>query len=115
MEVEERSLFAAGRRDLVRDLRWVSDLDGDGAGYDIRSFDPKTGAQKLIEVKTTCGNALTPFFMSRNEKSFAETTPEEFNLYRVFDFATAPKIFKLRSPLGGAVNFETEAWRATFR
>ena len=52
--------------------------------------------------------------MSRNEKSFAETTPEEFNLYRVFDFATAPKIFTLRPPLDGAVNFETEAWRATF-
>jgi hypothetical protein len=67
------------------------------------------------EVKTTCGNALTPFFMSRNEKSFAEVRPEAFSLYRFFDFATAPKIFTLRPQLEGAVNFETEAWRASFR
>jgi hypothetical protein len=115
MEVEERGLLATGRRDLARELRWVSDLDGDGAGYHIRSFDPETGAKKLIEVKTTCGGARVPFFMSRNERSFAEEWPEAFNLYRVFDFAAAPKIFKLRPPLEGAVNFEAEARRATFR
>ena len=56
MEVEERALHSAGRKDLIRDLRWVSDLDGDGAGYDILSFDAVSGARKLIEVKTTCGD-----------------------------------------------------------
>jgi hypothetical protein len=114
MEVEERRLFAAGRKDLQRELRWVSDLDGDGAGYDVLSFDPLTGARKLIEVKTTCGDALTPFFVTRTEKSLAGSLPAEFNLYRVFDFATAPRIFTLRPPLEEAVRLEAETWRAAF-
>jgi hypothetical protein len=40
--------------------------DGDGAGYDILSFDP-SGKERLIEVKTTNGAAKTPFFLTRNE------------------------------------------------
>ena len=44
VEVEERRLFAAGRKDLLKAVRWVCDLDGDDAGYDIRSFDPVTGS-----------------------------------------------------------------------
>ena len=114
MEVEERRLFAAGRKDLMQELRWVSDLDGDGAGYDVLSFDPQTGAKKLIEVKTTCGDAQTPFFVTRTEKFLADSRPAEFNLYRVFDFATAPRIFTLRPPLEKAVRLEAETWRAAF-
>jgi hypothetical protein len=114
MDVEERRLFAADRKDLLRELRWVSDLDGDGAGFDILSFDPQSGARKLIEVKTTCGDALTPFFVSRTEKSLADECPAEFNLYRVFDFAVLPRIFTLRPPLEDTVRLETETWRAVF-
>jgi len=114
MEVEERRLLDAGRRDLIRDLRWVSDLDGDGAGYDILSFDPESGARKLIEVKTTYGDARTPFFVTRTEKSLADRNPAEFNLYRVFDFAASPRIFELRPPLEDAVRLEAESWRAAF-
>jgi hypothetical protein len=115
LEIEERVLFAAGRHDLKNQVRWISDLDGDGAGYDILSFDPKSGSRKLIEVKTTCGDALTPFFMSRNEKTFAEERPEEFNLYRVFDFTSAPRIFTLRPPLGASADFREETWRVAIR
>jgi uncharacterized protein DUF3883 len=53
LDQEKRRLVMAGRDDLLPDLRWVSDVDGDGAGYDIRSFDPATGAERLIEVKST--------------------------------------------------------------
>lgn len=114
MEVEDRRLFDAGREDLRRQLRWVSDVDGDGAGFDILSFEPETGARRLIEVKTTCGDALTPFFVSRTEKSLADEKPDEFSLYRVFDFAAAPRIFTLRPPLENAVRLEAETWRAAF-
>ncbi|WP_316231730.1 DUF3883 domain-containing protein [Bradyrhizobium sp. SZCCHNR1051] len=51
---ERSTLLAAGRTDLARQIRWVSDVDGDGAGYDIRSFEPD-GRERLIEVKTTTG------------------------------------------------------------
>jgi hypothetical protein len=36
---EQATLRAAGRMDLADGIRWVSRLDGDGAGYDILSFD----------------------------------------------------------------------------
>ena len=112
LEVEDRRLFDAGREDLRRQMRWVS--DGDGAGFDILSFDPVSCAKRLIEVKTTCGDAMTPFFVSRTEKSLADEKPDEFSLYRVFDFAGAPRIFTLRPPLENAVRLEAESWRAAF-
>lgn len=65
---EQASLRAAGRADLARAVRWVSEEDGDGAGYDIRSFDP-AGRERLIEVKTTTGHVATPFFLSENERA----------------------------------------------
>lgn len=33
---ERASLVGAGRTDLADRIRWVSHLDGDGAGYDLR-------------------------------------------------------------------------------
>ena len=114
LDVEERKLFSAGRNDLLRDLRWVSDRDGDGAGYDILSFDPTTGDRRLIEVKATCGEATMPFFLSRNEEALSRECPSEFRLYRVFDLAVRPKIFELRSPLSTSVHLRTETWKASF-
>ncbi len=114
LEAEERRLFAADRKDLIKDLRWVSDIDGDGAGYDIRSFDPVSGDERLIEVKSTCGEATMPFFISRNEESLALERPTEFRLYRVFDLAIQPRIFAIRPPLRDFLRLETATWRASF-
>jgi hypothetical protein len=52
--------------DLAKDVRWVSDLDGDGYGYDVKLFETD-GQQRLLEVKTTSGNERTPFWMTRRE------------------------------------------------
>lgn len=54
LQHERAALRDAGRDDLARKVRWVSREDGDGAGYDIASFDER-GASRLIEVKTTNG------------------------------------------------------------
>ena len=62
---ERAALKSAGRDDLARKIRWVSEEDGDGAGYDIASFAPD-GRPRLIEVKTTNGWERTPFHISRN-------------------------------------------------
>ena len=54
---ERATLGTAGRGDLAGRIRWVSEEDGDGAGYDIASFEPD-GRPRLIEVKKrTDGNA----------------------------------------------------------
>ena len=62
---ERSSLAAAGRNDLAERVRWVSDQDGDGAGYDIASFEAD-GRPRLIEVKTTTGWERTPFHITLN-------------------------------------------------
>jgi hypothetical protein len=112
-ELEQRRLHAANRADLARKMRWVADEDGDGAGYDVLSFDPG-GSERLLEVKTTNGSARTPFFLSRNECAVAAERPQEWRLYRVHLFASDPRVFTLAPPLDSALKLTTETWRASF-
>ena len=113
LDLERRWLTEADRADLAGRVRWVADEDGDGAGYDIRSFDP-AGRERLIEVKTTNGSARTPFYLSRNERDFAEEMPAEWRIYRVHLFAKDPRVFTIAPPLGNALNLQPETWRASF-
>ncbi|MBZ9842195.1 DUF3883 domain-containing protein [Mesorhizobium sp. CA5] len=110
---EQSGLRAAGRSDLARMVRWVSAEDGDGAGYDIRSFDP-AGGERLIEVKTTTGHKQTPFLISENERAFSEERPDAFRLVRLFDFARQPRAFELTPPLDKSVLLKAATWRAQF-
>lgn len=113
-EVERKRLSAAARDDLARKVRWVAGEDGDGAGYDVLSFDHEAGTERLIEVKTTNGAAWTPFFVSKNERAVATERPNEWRIYRVHLFATDPRIFTIAPPLETAVKLTPETWRASF-
>ncbi len=66
-------------------LFWVSKID-DSAGYDIKSYDPVTGNDIYIEVKTTSGSAVTPFYISENELLFSEAHSNNYKLYRLYNF-----------------------------
>lgn len=110
--VERRRLIAQDRTDLANKIRWVAMEDGDGAGFDILSFD-HTGQERLIEVKTTNGAAQTPFFMTRNELAVAQERATDWQLYRVHLFAQKPKIFTVKPPLETALRLDPETWRAT--
>ena len=68
---ERTTLMGVGRRDLAERVRWVSEEEGDGAGYDIASFS-SAGRNRLIEVKTTNGWERTPFHITRNELAVAD-------------------------------------------
>lgn len=97
--VTERARLAnAGRSDLSDQVRWVSKEDGDGAGFDILSFDER-GSELLLEVKTTSGHQTTPFFMSENELALSVERPGAFRLVRLFDFARSPRAFLVAPPL----------------
>lgn len=110
---ERARLSTAGREDLARKVRWVSQEDGDGAGYDIRSF-AYDGQERLLEVKTTLGHARTPFYLSSNELAFSQERPEAFRLLRVYDFARSAKAFELEPPLADHVALLPTAYRASF-
>ncbi len=99
----ERSvLAAAGRADLARKVRWVAEEEGDGAGYDIFSFDPD-GRARLIEVKTTNGWERTPFHITRNELEVADLRRKDWCLLRLWNFSREPRAFELRPPLAAHV------------
>lgn len=95
---ERATLIQAGRDDLGARVRWISEQDGDGAGFDIASFQPD-GRERLIEVKTTNGWERTPFHISRNELAVAEERREDWTLVRLWNFARDPRAFELRPPL----------------
>jgi len=86
LRYERGRLEAAGRPDLAAKVEHISVAFGDGAGYDIRSFDPETGEEVRLEVKTTMGPSTTPFFMSRAERDYARTCPAGYRLYRIYGF-----------------------------
>jgi len=110
---ERHRLAAAGREDLARKVRWVAQEDGDGAGYDIRSYG-LDGGERLLEVKTTLGHARTPFYLSSNELAFSQERPDAFRLLRVYDFAGSAKAFELEPPLTDHVGLLPTAYRASF-
>lgn len=113
VDLERRRLTVADRSDLARKVRWVAAEDGDGAGYDVLSFD-LTGGKRLLEVKTTNGSARTPFFLTRNECEVAAERPAEWLIYRVHLFAKEPRIFTIAPPVENAVKLLPETWRASF-
>jgi Domain of unknown function (DUF3883) len=114
LDLERKVLSQRDRGDLAKKVRWISEEEGDGAGFDILSFDA-SGNERLIEVKTTNGAAKTPFFLTRNEREVSNKRPDVWHLYRVHLFAQAPQIFTLRPPLENALYLSPESWRASFR
>jgi hypothetical protein len=110
---EWASLRSAGRDDLARKVRWVSEEDGDGAGYDIASFAPD-GQARLIEVKTTNGWERTPFHITRNELAVADERRSEWRLFRLWNFSREPRAFELYPPLNAHVTLTATAFVAGF-
>ena len=72
---ERAFLIAHDRPDLARKIEWTSQERGNGAGYDIKSFDP-AGRERLIEVKATRGGPATDFFLTRTEREVSTERPE---------------------------------------
>lgn len=94
-------LNGADRSDLAAAVRHVSVLDGDGAGYDIRSFNAD-GSNRFIEVKTTTGPAETPFPISANEVAFSQHAGDAFALCRLANLdmsVGAAEYFELSGPI----------------
>ena len=87
--------------------------EGDGLGYDIRSFE-HDGRPRFIEVKTTSFGERTPFFVTANEVRFAREQASQFQLYRLFDFRVAPRMFQLDGPIEQHCMLDAANYRASF-
>lgn len=113
LEHERTTLHEAGRGDLARQIRWTSDEDGDGAGYDIASFEVD-GRPRLLEVKTTNGWDRTPFHITRNELKVADDRRDHWLIFRLWNFAREPKAFEMRPPLDAHVSLTPTTFQASF-
>lgn len=85
LKYEKDLLEKEGKSHLAKKVKHISQEEGDGAGYDILSFD-LYGNEKYIEVKTTRLNSHTQFYITDNELEFSKTKASNYFLYRVYDF-----------------------------
>jgi len=109
---EKATLEREGRADLAADVLWVAREVGDGAGYDIRSFN-LDGGLRYIEVKSTKLGALTPFYITSAELDFALRHREDYAIYRVFDVdSDAPEFYVLEGDLDTLLAVEPVTYRA---
>jgi hypothetical protein len=112
---EKANLTAAGRPDLAAQVVHVAIVEGDGAGYDIRSYDVG-GRHRYLEVKTTEGGAETSFFLTSNEISFSATNKNSYELHRLFMFkpsSNSASAYVLDGDLGVTLNLEPTLFRAS--
>jgi Protein NO VEIN, C-terminal len=98
VEFEKARLVKLGKGGLANSVEHVSDTQGDGLGFDVKSYDAN-GSDRLIEVKTTAGGKQTPFFVSRNEVDVSQEYETVYHLYRVFEYRKDPRMFMLQGAL----------------
>jgi Domain of unknown function (DUF3883) len=110
---ERWRLTQRGHRQLANRVEHTARVRGDGAGYDVLSFE-EDGRERFIEVKTTAYAKDTPFFISDGELSFANRHELEFRLYRVFEFRRAPRMFELRGRPDRHCRLDPTTFRASF-
>jgi hypothetical protein len=111
LDFERRRLHDEARRpDLAERVEWTADTRGDGAGYDIASFEADE-SPRLIEVKTTGSGKNFPFLVTSNEVRVSQRVPTKYHLYRVFEFARDPRLFILRGDLTKACQLEATQFR----
>lgn len=113
---ELKKLNALGRKDLADKVRHIAKEEGDGAGYDILSFD-EHGNKIFIEVKTTKGIKTSNFYASINEINFSTEHSESYYLYRLYEFDAAlntAEFFILKGALADVVKLKPISFKASF-
>lgn len=111
---EQHRLTEMGHPELFQRLEWISDTQGDGAGYDILSFESDV-LHRYIEVKATNGGIASSFIVSQNELEFSAEAGDQFYLYRVFQLSGEPRLFILRGDLSTQLYLKPLDFRASFR
>jgi len=114
LDYERNRLCYLRREDLAEEVEWTSQVKGDGAGYDIRSFDGEKDEELFIEVKTTNSGKYQPFFVTDNEVEFSKTYAAQYAIYRVFQFRDMPRLFTLPGDLKDNANLWPKTYKVSF-
>ena len=113
IEFERSRLISLNREKLADRIEHVSEEQGDGTGYDIRSFD-EAGRDLFIEVKTTRFRKESPFFISANEIHFSDRHAPHFSLYRVYGLNRRARLFTLPGSVQKNCHLTATQYRAIF-
>jgi hypothetical protein len=108
---EKARLILAGQEGLASKIEHTSRIEGDGAGYDILSFE-ESGQERLIEVKTTAYGSFTTFYVTRNEVEVSQRNAPHYYLYRTFNFRRDPKLFTKNGALAKSFSLEPTEYLA---
>lgn len=108
---ERARLTRVGRGDLADAVVHTAAVEGDGAGYDIHSFD-EDGNDRLIEVKTTASGIGRAFHVTRNELEVSRQRAESYWLYRVFDFWSSPRMYQLPGAMDETLRLDPRVYAA---
>ena len=111
LNFERARLIHAGRDTLAGKIEHTSLVRGDYEGYDILSFE-ESGAERLIEVKTTKYGLETPFFVTRNEVATSERCAPRYQVYRLFEFRAAPRLYTLPGAIGSSCSLSASTYLA---
>lgn len=111
---ERANLAAAGRQDLADQIVHVAKVEGDSAGYDIRSYRPD-GTTRHIEVKTTAGPRANAFYISPNEVDFSAKHPDTYVLIRIYGYdmpTDSAKYYEVAGPIEASFALQPSEYRA---
>jgi hypothetical protein len=111
-DIERYRLKMAGRDDLAQRVVWASQDIGDGLGFDILSFDETDDSERMLEVKATGLGKFFPFYVTANELRCSADIPDQFQLFRVFDFGRSPRLYILHGSLSELCQLEPVLYRA---
>ena len=120
LEFEKFHLIQAGREDLANEVEWSSKEQGDGLGYDVRSFPIGDDGvareeEKFIEVKTTNSGKYQPFYITQNEVDFSREFKQQYSLYRVYDFRkSGRRLYRMPGLVEDHVRLNPVLYRAGF-
>lgn len=114
-DLEKDRLIKEGRPDLAESVIWESEENGDGAGYDIRSFE-KRGKEYIeifIEVKGTNKSINEPFDISKNEVDASNKYKNQYYIYRVGNiYSSIPKFYKINGKIEDNFTLEAISFKA---
>lgn len=109
-DLEKERLKKENREDLAKSVVWESEENGDGAGYDIRSYEKRDGeyVEIYIEVKGTSKSVNEPFDISVNEIEASNKYNGQYYIYRVGEiYSDKPRFYRINGRIED--NFELEA------
>lgn len=114
LNYERARLIRAGCEVLASQIEHTARVRGDYEGYDVLSFET-SGAERLIEVKTTKYGSSTPFYVTRNEVAVSERRAAQYQLYRLFSFRSTPLLYQLPGAIGNSCHLSAASFLASPR